>query len=187
MTATAGKTYYRPGLVFKAAEKAQGHQECCYPGAPEIRNHDGTLQREDIRPLFAEFGVYGSEFSYEDPLTGTTEIGSEFRGGYFNLDQQADEKGWDDRERELVARHMIRLADTSRAQFSLYSAPKAAAPWPTYDATHHNQIATLAQTLGLVGESLAYEEQNKARPGVIEKLREAAKAPAEEVEELVAE
>lgn len=186
MTATVAKTYYRPGLVFKAHEKAQGHQEFCFPGAPEIRNPDGSLQREAIRELVAEFGVYGGEYMYEDPLTGQTEIGSEFRGGYFNLDQQAEQKGWDEREREIVARHMLTLPP-GRAQFTLYSAPKVGAPWPTYDTTPHGKIVELASTLGLIAESLVYEEQEKARKTVIEGLKAALAQGQESAEELVAE
>jgi hypothetical protein len=51
---------------------------------------------------------------------------------------------------------------------------KAAKPWPSYDDTHHNKIAALASELGLVAETLAYEqEREKPRPSVIEQLEAA--------------
>lgn len=188
MTATAGTKYYRPGLVFKAHEKAQGHQECCRKFAGAVYTPDGAgVVREEIPALWAEFGVYGSQYRYQDPDTGREEIGSDFRGGYFNLDEQAREKGWSDDEKEIVARHMLRLADSGRGQFTLYSKPKVGPPWPTYDQTHHSKIVDLAQSLGLLSESLLYEEQEKQRPSVIEGLRAALTAAQDEAVELVAE
>lgn len=171
MTSTSAETYYRPGLVFKAHEKAFAHQECCFPGAPEIRNQDGSLQREEIRALWAEFGVYGAEYQYQN-ADGQMDVAADIRGGYFNLDEQAREKGWNDKEKEIVARHMLRLAESGRGQFSLYSKPATPAPWPTFDQTHHNQIPVLAAQLGLLNEALAYESENKNRDGVVGKLRE---------------
>jgi len=50
---------------------------------------------------------------------------------------------------------------------------KAAKPWPSYDDAHHNKIASLASELGLVAEALAYEQENKQRPTVIEQLEAA--------------
>lgn len=189
MTATAGKTFYRPGLVFKAKEKSQGHDEICRKYAPPVYTPDGgAIVREPIRELVAEFGVYGHEYSYTDPMTGMQEIGSDFRGGYFNLDEQAAEKGWDDIEKEIVARHLLNMLDKSWCQFTLHSQAKVAAPWPTYDTTHHSKIVDLAATLGLLGEALRYEKQEKNRPSVIEGLSEAlAKAQAAPVEEIVAD
>lgn len=189
MTSTAVKTYYRPGLVFKAKAKALGHQECCRKYAAPVYTPDGSgIVRDEIPALWAEFGVYGNEFTYEDPMTGATEIGSEFRGGYFNLDEQAREKGWEDAEKEVVARHMLTMLSKPWAQFTLHEQARIPAPWPTYDETHHSKIVDLASTLGFVGEALIYEEQNKKRPSVIEGLREAlAKAQTEQLDELVAE
>ena len=187
MTATAGKTFYTPGLVFKAKPLAQGHQECCRRYAAPVYTPDGSgIVREEIPALWAEFGVYGGEFAYIDPLTDQTEFGSEFRGGYFDLDAQAAEKGWSDVEKEIVARHMLSMLNKSWCQFTLHDAPKVAPPWPTYDDAHHNQVVALAVQLGLVAESLLYEEQNKNRDSVVAKLREElAKAQATD-DELVA-
>lgn len=189
MTSTVTKTFYQPGLVFKAKPKSLGHQEICRKYAAAVYTPDGAgIVRDEIPALIAEFGVFGAEFNYEDPMTGVRETGSEFRGGYFNLDEQAAEKGWDDGEKEIVARHMLQMLSKPYAQFTLHEQLKAPAPWPTYDETHHNKVVELATALGFVGEALLYEEQNKKRPSVVEGLREAlAKAQAEPVNELVAE
>jgi hypothetical protein len=185
---TAVKTYYRPGLVFKAKPLAQGHQECCRKYAAPVYTPDGAgIVRDEIPALWAEFGVYGGEYTYEDPMTGATEIGSEFRGGYFDLDAQAAQKGWDDNEKEIVARHMLTMLNKSWVQFTLYDAPKVSAPWPTYDETHHSKVVDLAKTLGLVSEALLYEEQNKNRPSVVEGLRAALQETQAPAEELVAD
>lgn len=48
-----------------------------------------------------------------------------------------------------------------------------AAPWSTYDKTHHAKIAKLALELGVVGEALAYEESTKNRSSVISELETA--------------
>lgn len=182
-------TFYRPGLVFKAKQKSQGHDEICRKYAPAVLTPDGgAIVREPIRELVAEFGVYGSEYTYEDPLTGTTEIGSEFRGGYFNLDEQAAEKGWDDVEKEVVARHMLQMLNKSWCQFTLYSKPKVAAPWPTYDSTHHSKIVEIAKATGTESAALAYERQEKNRPSVVAGLQEAMNfVKTEPVAELVAD
>lgn len=189
MTATAGTTFYRPGLVFKAKEKAQGHDEICRKYAPPILTPDGgSIVREAIRELVAEFGVYGGEYAYEDPITGTQEIGSDFRGGYFNLDEQATSKGWDEVEKEVVARHMTQMLDKSWCQFTLYSAPKVSAPWPNYDSTHHSKIVEIAKATGTEQTALAYEKQEKNRKSVIEGLTEALNfVVTEPVAELVAD
>lgn len=175
-------TFYTPGLKFKAAANAQGHDEICFSGSPDIRNPDGSLQREALRMLVAEFGVYGSEYTYIDPLTETTETGSDFRGGFFDLDAQAAEKGWDEREREIVAHHMLKMVRSGNAKFTLYSAPKVSAPWPTYDETPYGKIAELATPLGFVAEALSYEEQTKNRKTVVAELREALTADTVEDE-----
>jgi hypothetical protein len=143
--------------------------------------------REEIPALWAEFGVYGGEYTYKDPMTGAVDIGTEFRGGYFNLDEQAAEKGWGDVEKEIVARHMLNMLNKSYVQFTLHEQARAAAPWPTYDDTHHSKVVDRAKTLGLVSEALLYEEQNKKRTSVVEGLRAALQEAQAPQEELVAE
>lgn len=150
-----------------------------------MRNTDGTLLAEEIRPLWAEFGVYGAEYRptdangepINDMFDGTPLTFADIRGGFFDLDLQAEEKGWSDSEKEIVARHMQRKLRDADCLFLLAEEPRYQAPWPTYDTTHHGQIPTLASQLGLVRESLAYELQNKKRAGVVDKLKEIAATP----------
>jgi hypothetical protein len=184
---TTPKTYYRPGLEFKARQGSLCHQECCFPEQPELRNQDGTLQREATRALWAEFGIYGSESQridadgepVNDMFDGTPLFTAEIIGGWFELDSQAEQKGWDERERELVAEHMLKKLREQDCQFTLVERGPVVhpAPWPTYDETHHNQIPVLAGQLGLASQALAYELQNKRRDGVVAKLREQVSAP----------
>lgn len=188
---TQGKTYYTPGLVFKAKQGALGHQEVCRRFVPAVYTPDGAgIVREEIPELLAEFGVWGSEFTYEDPLTGMTEVGSDFRGGFFDLDTQAEQKGWGPTEKEIVARHMLTLPP-NRAMFYLLAKAPAAKPWPSYDEMHHKQVVPFAVQAGLVAEALAYEQDTLNRPSVVDGLREslvedqrAAEADADSVEEL---
>lgn len=55
----------------------------------------------------------------------------------------------------------------------------AAAPWPTYDTTHHNRIPPLAEELGVVEDAIGYERANKNRATVIAALEERLPAQAE--------
>ena len=188
------KTYYRPGLRFKARQGALCHQECCFKGAEEVRNADGSLRTEEIRPLWAEFGTYGGEYrpslDGSEPLNdlydGHPLVFADIRGGFFDLDVQAEEKGWSDTEKEVVARHMLRKLNEPDCQFTMLEATRVAAPWPTYDSMHHNKIPVFAADSGLIPQALAYELQNKKRESVIEKLRELAAAPATDDESLIA-
>lgn len=185
-------THYRPGLRFSVKPGPLGggkcHQECCYAGKVAVYNHDGTLQQEEIRPLWAEFGVYGNEYQpagadgepINDMFDGTPLRFADIRGGFFDLDTQAEEKGWSDGEKEIVARHMLRKLRDPDCLFLLAEERRVAAPWPTYDSTHHKSIPGLAVQLGLAREALVYESQNRKRAEVIEKLRESVAAPVVE-------
>lgn len=190
---TTPKTYYRPGLEFKARQGSLCHQECCFAEQPEMRNQDGTLQREKARALWAEFGIYGSESQridsegepVNDMFDGTPLFTAEIIGGWFDLDSQAEQKGWDEREKELVAEHMLKKLGDSDCQFTLVERGPVVhpAPWPTYDATHHKQVPALAEQLGLADKALAYELQNKRRDEVVAKLREVLAVPAVAVDD----
>lgn len=195
------ETFYRPGLRFRVKPGAHGggicHQECCYAGKPAVFNNDGTMQQEEIRPLWAEFGVYGEERQrtvwndktqefdpVNDMFDGTPLFSADIRGGFFDLDVQAEQKGWSDSEKEIVARHMLRKLRDADCLFLLAEEPRYAAPWPTYDSTHHKSIPGIAIATGTVSAALGYELQNKKREGLIAELREALNAnPAPTVDE----
>jgi hypothetical protein len=82
---------------------------------------------------------------------------------------QAD-NGWTDDETEAVIAKVEYFVQRQPGLVWRLEAPRFAAPWPSYDDMHHNQIATTAQATGQIGEALRYEEQNKARPVVVERL-----------------
>ncbi len=170
------KTYYQPGLVFRS--KTSAHQEVCRP-YKAVRAMDGTIV-DEVRELLAEFAYHGGEYTYVN-IDGAEDVAADIRGHFFDLDAQAEQKGWSDEEKEIVARHMIRMCQRfPGGDFSLYSKPKLPAPWPRYDETHHAKIADLAEQLGLVAEALAYEKENKKRSSVISDLERILASKAEE-------
>lgn len=180
-------TYYRPGLVFKAHPKSQGHQEICRGHFKQLALTGEVIS--EVPALIADFAVHGGEYDYEDP-DGRQARAADMRLGWFDLDSQADQKGWGPDEKEIVARHMLRMAEKRPGgDFTLYSKAPAAKPWPTYDEAHHSQVVTIAKTIGVVAEALNYESENKARPSVVADLRkelEAAQTEAATEESLTA-
>ena len=170
------KTWYRPGLVFKANQKAVCHQEVCR-SRKELLTVDGTVY-DEVPELLAEFGIYGDEYSYID-ADGFSNSGADIRGGWFNLDIQAEEKEWGPEEKEIVARHMLRQIENPRlhAEFELWSAPPVGKPWPTIDTTHPKQIPVLAAQLGLASEALSWVRENKPQwTECVDKLQEQLEA-----------
>lgn len=138
---------------------------------------------ETIPALRAEFGQAGSEFDYTAP-DGSAAKGVEIRGHYFDSEIAQEQNGWTDEERELVEKDLVELSQRWPRAVSVVEQQKAAAPWPTYDATPYGKIVELAVTLGLVAEAATYEKQNKARPTVLAALEEKlAAAPAAETPE----
>jgi hypothetical protein len=164
LSATTEKAY-RPGLTFKSQTSA--HQEIVR-GRKDIYSADGTLI-DQIRELVAEFATHGAEYQYTQ-ADGTTDFAADIRGHYFNLDAQAEQKGWDEEEKELVARVMLRRAPSS-PDFSLWSKAPAPKPWAKYDSTPELDVPVLAEQTGTVSEAIAYESENKNRSKVLKELR----------------
>jgi len=160
-------TGYQPGLIFWS--KYAGYEYIVRPRKDKF-SADGTVI-DSTPELVASWATHGGEYNYTDP-DGNTDKAADIRGHFFDLDQQAQDKGWSDEDRALVALVLLRNQSRFSAQYELYSAAAIPAPWPTYDKTHHNQVPVLAAQLGLVAESLAYEQQNAKRPSVVEKLQE---------------
>lgn len=171
------------GKVY--GSKASAYQVLVRPKIDKW-NHDGTVLLDTRPPLTAEFAYHGGEFTFHNPLTGATDVGADIRGHYFDSAQQAEEKGWSQEEHDLVVQAIDRKCKSEPEYVWEVTLAKAEKPWPTYDETHHNQIPTLAKTLGLVAETLLYEEQNKNRESVLEKLRAELPQPEQDQEELVA-
>lgn len=185
------KYAYRPGLIFLS--KYAGYVLGLWQ--PKFHTYeDGS--REQIEPLGeADFMTGGgvslssSEFVPVDeegkPITSSDVIGMEnyssmqnvradIRGGVFNLDYAAEQKGWTQEQKEIAARKLLRIAlDPNDGDITLYEAPVPTAPWPTYDKlTNYLEIAKLAESIGVLHEALVYEQYNKKREGVIKALEE---------------
>lgn len=79
-----------------------------------------------------------------------------------------------DEEREQAEQMVLTSYHHGREYIQLDEAlvDGPAAPWHTYDSTHHSKIATIAEELRCVAEALAYERANKNRPSVVSALEE---------------
>lgn len=104
------------------------------------------------------------------------------RIGAFDTVAEQDRQGWTDDIREKVEAFM--LAKPNYGQ-DFTQVEKVAAvvgiPWPSYDTTHHFKIPALAAELGLLEETLAYEQANKNRESVVAALEEKLAIPADAV------
>lgn len=154
---------------------------------PEVKRYspDGMVVIDTIRPLTAEFGKWGAEYKFTNPMTGATDTTADIRGHFFDSVVAQEEEDWTDEEREVVEKVLLNLCNKVPEYVWVYSEPEVPAPWPTYDDTHHKQIPTLAETLGLVSEALLYEQKHKNRPEVTKLLEEALQRATVE-EELTA-
>jgi hypothetical protein len=107
----------------------------------------------------------------EDMVTPVNPTEHGYFGAWDSIDWQKTHSLTDD-EREQ-AEQMLLNSIFYGVEFIAIEEVKAAKPWPSYDDTHHNKIASLASELGLVSEALAYEQENKQRVSVIEQLEAA--------------
>jgi hypothetical protein len=141
---------------------------------PELVKYHPTTGVEIGREkaIVAEFGSHGGEFTYTDPNTGRLERGAFINGFTWDSRAAQEQNGWTDDERETAESIVAMVAAREPEHCWLYSSPAVEKPWPKYDDAHHNQVPVLAEQLGLVAEALAYEEENKNRESVVQKLRE---------------
>lgn len=156
------------------------------PRHPVTGDQLGKDHPDYRKPIIVSFAVHRGEFKYVDPMTGREEIGADIAGGFFDSVEAQQREGWTDDEREMVERRLLSLSETWSEAVQPYEEAPVAVPWPTYDAaTNYLEIASLAEKLGLLGEALAYERQNKNRDGVVKAL-EAKLADKQADETLVA-
>jgi len=122
--------------------------------------------------IWANFGKLGDTYEYKNPLTGEMSTGAAISGFDYDTDQEALENGWDADTKAMVERKLVGLClrRPDQIQQIITDAPKAPLPWPTFEAADAEQAVALAQQLGLVVEALAYEQENRARPDVIDGL-----------------
>lgn len=113
--------------------------------------------------------MHRGEYTYVDP-DGNEQVAADIAGNYFNLDAQAEIKGWTDEEKELVANRLIRACSSVPGEIKLYTKPAAPLPWAKYDEADPKAIATIAEQIGAVEAALAYERENKNRSQVVKEL-----------------
>lgn len=127
---------------------------------------------ETIPAVYARFGKMGATYTYTNPLTHEEETGADITGHFFDTDIEAAEHEWDEDTKGLVERTLLKFCKSQpdRIKQLEREIPRAALPWPTYDETPVEKVADLASALGLVAEALAYEQENRARPLVLDGL-----------------
>jgi hypothetical protein len=106
------------------------------------------------------------------------------RIGVYDTEVAQEAEGWPDALREYVEEWMLKRPNygSDFVQFVKLAAPK---PWKNYDETHHFKIASLAEDLDCLEEALAYEQENKAREGVLKALNDKLGTPADVADEVV--
>lgn len=165
------------GKVY--GSKASAYQVLVRP-RKDVWNSDGSVLLETRPALTAEFAFHGGEFTFENTLTGATDVGADIRGHFFDSAQQAIEKGWTQEEHDVVVLMLDQLCERTPEYVWEVSLSKAVAPWATYDEMHHKQIVPTAEATGFVVEALAYEQQNKNRAEIVERLTELVNASQEQ-------
>lgn len=139
-----------------------------------FKRHPTTGDIIETTPsITAEFGkLAGPEYSFLNPETGETMTGATIIGHRYDTDEEARAHGWDKDTKEMVERKLLALAarqpeDIRQVEVQV---PKAAAPWPTYDDLDAAEAAETAIKLGLAGQALVYENENRQRPLTVETL-----------------
>lgn len=169
-----GKIYYSPYAAYE------------YRIRPRRDIFQDGVKVDEVRELTAEFATHRGEYSYVDH-DGKTQQASDISGHYFDLDSQAEQKGWSPEEKELAEKRLDRACVEAPGEIRLYTKPAVGKPWPKYDATPWGSVADLADQLGLVAEAIAYEAENKNRTGVLKALSELKVADEPESVEVLEE
>lgn len=134
--------------------------------------------------LVADFGVHGGEVTMTNPLSGELEKHALIRGRYFDTEEAQQRLGWTDDEHESVVAKLDQICRDEPYLLARVEHREAEAikPWPTYDETHWKTIPVLAEQLGLVPVTLAYERANKDRESVVELLEKLMGSPTDETQ-----
>lgn len=132
------------------------------------------VETSKVPRLTADFGIYGSEFNAASPLTGEIEPHALIYGHYFDTEVAAEREEWTDEERASVEAALDKLCHDQPyliAKVDL-SKPPALPPWPTYDKTAEKMIVEYAISLGLVQETVVYEQENEDREAIVVQLND---------------
>ena len=138
---------------------------------------------ETIPEMVAEFGIHLPEVEVE--IEGSTERYGQIVGNFYDLDADAEEKGWTEDEYQIAQKRLDALCETWPEAIWKLEPAVPEAPWATYDQTDEKKVAILAGELNLVGEALAYERATLNRKKVVVDLEGLAEMAAVE-EELTA-
>lgn len=109
------------------------------------------------------------------PVRRPKHIVLEFDRYLLEMDTLVREKELDEEDKEFILRQLnYELGRADFVDFWVHETPVPAPPWPTYDDTHHAQVASVAEAVGLVAPALHYEQHGRPggpRPTVVEKLQ----------------
>lgn len=157
--------------VYKSAYAAL--QVCVRPEIPFYHPVTG-VETHRVPRLTADFGLFSSEFTAANPLTGELEEHAVIIGHYYDTQVAAEKEGWSEDEQASVIDTLDKLCRDQPyliAKVDL-TMPPAPAPWPTYDTTPAANVVKYATSLGLAQQTLTYELENEARDKIIAELQD---------------
>jgi hypothetical protein len=98
------------------------------------------------------------------PMRLPKQIVLQFDRHLLELDDTIREQELTEEDKLYVARQLnYELGRGDFVDFWVHEKPEIKPPWPTYNDTHHNTVAQVAESIGLVNEALWYEQFG--RPG----------------------
>jgi hypothetical protein len=140
-----------------------------------VQYHSATgVEIGRVKPLTAEFGFHGGERMVVNPITNELEPHALIYGRYYDTEEAKERLGWTDDEHEAVVYTLDKLCREQPFLIARveHEIPAIVKPWPTYDETHWKTIPVLAEQLGLLDTTLAYERENKNREAIVSVLEE---------------
>lgn len=147
-----------------------------------IKFSQAGLLQSDIDAAMAQWRQWSGLPLEEDGVTPASPV-ENGRIGVWDSEEWQAEYGLTDEDREGAETLLLR-SPYYGPDFVQVAAPVeliAEKPWPSYDDTHHFKIPGLAVELGLVDQTIAYEQANKAREGVLKALTEKTAGGGESV------
>lgn len=148
---------------------------------PEVKEYHPTMGvvLKTTPEMVAEFAVHRPEVEVETDA-GMERYG-DISGHFYDLDVDAEAKGWTDEEYQIALARLDALCNTWPEAIWRLEPVAPTAPWATYDSIDANRVAVFAGELGLVREALAYEKATQNRKAVVTALEK--QLATEKVEE----
>ena len=104
------------------------------------------------------------------------------RIGVYDPEAQALAQDWSEDQRRAVERKLFLEAESHPGDLAFVLAPRARAPWPSYDSDTIEEILELQKRLQVpAGQVRRYEDENESRPeiiGAMWELEAAEEAPS---------